>query len=88
MGGRKDGIMSSEAEVMHLSTECREQLNDLLDELPEENLRALFEALRRAGSEGRIRRWSRAVGSVSDRDAEEMRRAVEEACEEIDADGW
>jgi len=60
----------------------------LLDELPEGNLRALLHALRRLGPTGQVRRWNNAVGSLSDADADEMRQAVEEACEGIDAEAW
>jgi len=71
-----------------LSAVHREQLYDLLDELPEDNLRALLHALRRLGPTGQVRRWNDAIGSLSDADAEEMRRAVEEACENVDRDAW
>ena len=66
----------------------RDQISDLLDELPEENVRALLELLRRPGPRKRPRRWSSAVGSVSHTDAQQMRRAVEEGCESIDPNSW
>ncbi|MEA3399887.1 MAG: hypothetical protein U9R79_01455 [Armatimonadota bacterium] len=69
-----------------MSTVYRDQLDELLDQLPEENIRALLDVLREMGSRARLRRWSSAVGGLSDTDAEEMRRAVEEGCESIDTD--
>jgi hypothetical protein len=60
----------------------------LLDGLPEENLRALLNVLRGLHGSSRVRRWSSAIGSLSDADAEEMRRTIEEGCEQIDAEDW
>lgn len=71
-----------------MSAVYRDQLDKLLDKLPEENVRALLEVLRRLGRREQVRRWSSAVGSLSDADAEEMRKAVEEGCETIDPDSW
>lgn len=73
---------------MTVSTAFREQLGELLDELPEESIRALLGVLRASGRSARLRRWSSAVGSLSDADAEQMRRAIEEGCERIDPDTW
>jgi len=52
-----------------MSTAHREQLDDLLDDLPEESIQALLDVLRRMGRRPRLRRWSSAVGSVSAADA-------------------
>jgi len=71
-----------------VSAAAREQLDELLNELPEENLRALLDVLRALGRSSRVRRWSNAIGGMSDADAEEMRRAIEEGCERVDREGW
>lgn len=71
-----------------MSAAHREQIEELLDELPEENILALLGVLRRLGKRERIRRWSSAVATISDADAEEMRRAVAEGCERVDPGGW
>lgn len=59
-----------------------------LARLPEGNLKALLEALRAARPDRPLRRWSSAVGTLGDEDAEQMRGAVEEGCEVVDADQW
>jgi hypothetical protein len=61
----------------------RQELDDLLDDLPEENLRALLEVLRGLGEDRRIRRWSSAIGALSDEDAAQMRKAIAEGCERV-----
>lgn len=66
----------------------REELNIVLSRLPDDNLRALLHVLRRLGGERRARRWSRAVGSLSDAEADEMLRIIEGGCENVDADTW
>ncbi len=66
----------------------REELENLLDELPDGNIRALLEVLKRRDRREPLRRWSSAVGGISDGDAQEMRQAVEEECERIDPEGW
>lgn len=71
-----------------MSAPDRDQLVELLDELPEENVRALLGVLRQLGPREQVRRWSSAIGSLTDADAEQMRRAVQEGCESIDPDGW
>lgn len=64
-----------------METALREEINIVLNTLPEKNVRALLKTLRRLGARGRIRRWSAAVGSLSDTEAEEMRRIIEEECD-------
>jgi hypothetical protein len=71
-----------------MSAVHREQLDELLDDLPEENLRALLQVLRRHGRDSGIRRWSEAIGAIGDHDAAEMRNAVAEDCERIDTGSW
>ena len=71
-----------------MTTAYRDDICLELERLPEDNLRALLAALRLAVSAQPVRRWSSAVGTVSDEDAEQMRRAVEEGCEGVDADEW
>jgi len=72
-----------------MTAALRDEFIAVLDTLPEDSLRALLEVLRQMrDGEKRIRRWSPAVGSISDEDAEQMRRAVEESCENIDPDSW
>lgn len=71
-----------------MSTATREQIDELLDGLPEENLRALLSVLHRLKDPSRLRRWSNVVGTLSDEDAEEMRRVIEEGCEQVDSGGW
>jgi len=72
-----------------MTAALRDEFIAELEGLPENSLRALLEVLRHMrDGEKRIRRWSPAFGSISDEDAEQMRRAVEESCENIDPDGW
>ena len=59
-----------------------------LARLPESNLAALLAALRVLGAERPPRRWSPAIGTLSDADADEMRRIIEDGCEGIDAEEW
>ncbi len=66
----------------------REQLVELLGGLPEENIRALLDVLMRLGAREQVRRWSSAVGGITDADAEQMRHAVQEGCETIDPGTW
>jgi|LSQX01.3.fsa_nt_gb hypothetical protein len=71
-----------------MSAVYRQQLDDLLDRLPEENLRALLDVLKRLGGRRPIRRWSSAIGRLSEADAEQMKKAIEEGCEQIDPESW
>ena len=71
-----------------MSTAAREQLDELLDELPSGNLQALLDVLRGLGGSSRLRRWSNVIGSMSDAEAEELRRAIEEGCERVDREDW
>ena len=71
-----------------MSTSIRDQIVVQLQELPESNLRALAEVLRQMRDGRPIRRWSAAVGSLSDSEAEAMQRAVEEGCEHVDPESW
>jgi hypothetical protein len=67
-----------------MTAALRDEFLAVLHGLPEENLRALLHVLRQMRDDKRpIRRWSPAIGSISDRDTEEMRRAVEEECEGV-----
>jgi len=59
-----------------------------IERLPEEHLRALLEALRRANGAQPVRRWSAAIGSISDEDAQAMLQAIEEDCETIGPEAW
>ena len=71
-----------------MATTVREELAVVLDQLPEDNARALLNVLRRLGDERHVRRWSRAVGSLSDDEAGDMLRIIEEGCENVDAGTW
>ena len=71
-----------------MSTVHREQLDELLDHLPEENIRVLLDVLRKMGRHLQLRRWSSAVGSVSAADAAQIRQAIEEGCERVDPASW
>jgi len=66
----------------------RDELQLVLSQLPEENLRALLEVLRGLGSDRPVRRWSRAIGSLTDSEADELRRIIEEGCENVEPDAW
>jgi len=61
----------------------REEILALLEGLPESNLRALADVLKRMHEGHEIRRWSPAVGSISDEEAEEMQKAIEEEFERV-----
>ena len=66
----------------------REEAVRVLEDLPEANVRALLQVLRRARERRHMQRWNRAIGSLSDADACQMRSAIEEGCERIDDEGW
>ena len=70
------------------SVSYREEINSVLERLPEANLKALLRVLRNLPPDRPLRRWSIAAGSLSPQDAEEMRQAVEEGCEQVDPDSW
>jgi hypothetical protein len=72
-----------------MTTALREELLAELEGLSDGNLRALLQVPRGIRDDAEpIRRWSPAVGSLSDEDAEQMRRAIEEGCEGVDPDEW
>jgi hypothetical protein len=72
-----------------MTAALRDELLAALEGLPEGSLRALLQVLRQTrDGGGPIRRWSPAVGSLSDEDAEQMRQAIEEGCERVDPDEW
>lgn len=70
-----------------MTKDLRREVLTELERLSEDELHALLAALRR--SSGRpMRRFSRAVGSLSAADAREMLALIEEQCERVDPDGW
>ncbi len=71
-----------------MNAELRSRLNEVLDRLPEENLRALLAVLQRLAPHEPVRRWTPDIGGLSDEDAEQMRRAIEEAFEGVEQDAW
>ncbi len=66
----------------------RDEINAVLEELPDDNLQALLNALRRLRRDRAIRRWSAAIGTLTEPEAAEMQRVIEEGCETIDPDSW
>jgi len=71
-----------------MNADLRDRLNEALQRLPEEHLRALLEVIERAASHQPLRRWTPDTGGLSDEDADEMRRAIEEAFERVEPDAW
>ncbi|MBD3175524.1 MAG: hypothetical protein GF320_10100 [Armatimonadia bacterium] len=69
-----------------MSARVREEIDELLTGLPESNLRALLDALR--SGQVPLRRWSAAVGAVTNEDADTMIRAMDEGCERIEPESW
>ena len=71
-----------------MGVSVREELVAWVERLPESNQRVLLEVLRGMVAADSLRRWSPSVGSLRDEDAEEMLRAIEDGCENIDAEAW
>lgn len=71
-----------------MSVAYRDEICAELAKLPEGNLRALLRVLRASSPERPMRRWSSAVGTLSDEDAEQMRRVIEDGCEVIEPNEW
>ena len=71
-----------------MAADIREEVIAQLGELSEDNLRALSRVLHRMREGRAIRRWSWAIGSLSEAEAEEMTRVIEEGCERVDPDTW
>jgi hypothetical protein len=71
-----------------MATTPREEVIEQLAGLSDENLRALVAVLQQMKKEEFARRWSQVIGSLPDEDAEEMRRAIEEGCENVNPDSW
>ncbi|MBI2297344.1 MAG: hypothetical protein HYU66_00075 [Armatimonadetes bacterium] len=71
----------TEAEKI-ITDEENAELLALVDSLPGYNKRALLRELRRDAA-APIRRWSTAIGSISDEDAAEMLAAIEDEFERI-----
>lgn len=74
------------SQTQHTKTDARKEICALLEQLPDENVEALLRVLRKLGTSRPIRRWSAAIGTVSNEDAELMRRAHDEDCEGINED--
>ncbi len=60
----------------------------LLEGLPENDLRAVARTLREMHKRTTPREWTSVVGSMSDEDAEEMRRIIREQFGPVDPDQW
>jgi hypothetical protein len=71
-----------------MAVSAREEIDAVLDELPDENLEVLLRVLRRLRRGEPLRRWSAAIGRLSETDAEDMLRAIEEGCERVDPESW
>ncbi|MDI9583975.1 MAG: hypothetical protein QM473_07150 [Acidobacteriota bacterium] len=69
-----------------MATSYRDEICRELLHLPEPNLRALLKALRASAPDCMVRRWNRAIGSITDEDASEMSRAIEEAFGAVETD--
>lgn len=71
-----------------MSTSVHEEIAAELRRFPEGNLRVLPKVLRAARTPLDIRRWSPAIGSISDEDAAAMNQAIEGAFEQVDPEDW
>ena len=71
-----------------MKAELRDRLNEVLARLPEENLRALLDVLQRLAPHESLRRWSPAIGVLSDEDAAQMRLEIEQAFEGVERAAW
>ncbi len=71
-----------------MSTTVYEQIIAELRQLPESSLHALLDVLRRTRDGRPIRRWSPAVGSLTDEEAAAMRQAIDEGCEDVNFEAW
>lgn len=83
--GRREGRREERGRV---DADARERLNEALDRLPEGNLRALLDVLQRLEPHRPMRRWTPEIGGLSDEDADEMRRAIEDVFERVETDAW
>jgi hypothetical protein len=71
-----------------MATTARDDVIEHLEGLSDESLEAVLAVLRQIRRDEFAKRWSRVFGSLPDEDAEQMRRAIEEGCENVDPDAW
>jgi hypothetical protein len=71
-----------------MEADVRDELQLVLSQLPDENLRALLEVLRGLGNDRPVRRWSQAIGSLTGSEADELRRIIQEGCGNVEPDAW
>ena len=64
----------------------REEICAALEQLPQANVKALLEVLRKLPAGKPLRRWRAAVGTLTAKEAAEMQRVIEEGCEKVEED--
>ena len=83
-----DGTVREGAIMSVTTRDIRAEIDAVLDNLSDGNLKALLDVLHEMRTGAPLRRWSPAVGSISQEDAELMLQAIEEGCERIEPDEW